>query len=667
VILALLVLVVAAWFGVVLIRRPLADLCPVERAAAGAVVGLALFTWLLYWAAAAFGLGPGTILATVAAFGAGALLLGPPGRPAAHPEPASADRRPGRTGWLVFVIAGGWWIARIFRRAAYWRPEGMFTGSIHNYGDITSHLGMVLAFAHGQNFPPESHIFAGTRLSYPFLANLLPAALVRGGMEVTQAMALEGVILAVAFAICLAALGTDLTGSRRAGTLGALLFLLNGGWGFAYFFWHWIGLGGFRLDPSRDYTYLPEARIFWLNPLIGVHLSQRPFLFGFPLAALIFLCWWRGVRAQGQSARAAFVLAGLLSGMLSLFHTTTFLVVACLGLLLGLIFWRPRDWVAWGLVMTAVAAPAIVWLAPSGDRLGLGAVAAALGWPPQVQSVGRFFYRHFGWEKGPDNVAWFWFKNLGLFPVAFGMALAARRIDPVLRRFTAPFALCFLVPNVMSLTMWLWDNTKYMVYWPLVGGPLVALFLIRAAEGGRRWRRGVAVGVGASLILSGALDVFRYGAGLNGEYHEFTRDDARVAELLRAETAPRAVILAAPTHNSPVFLAGRKLVLGYPGHLWPLGIEYGERERDVRSMLAGDGRAADLVRAYGVTHALIGDLERRHFGANQAFFEGRYPKIAQVGPYAVYRTGQAARSSHGPGGEIAAASELRFRPGTAGP
>jgi len=36
-------------------------------------------------------------------------------------------------------------------------------------------------------------------------------------------------------------------------------------------------------------------------------------------------------------------------------------------------------------------------------------------------------------------------------------------------------------------------------------------------------------------------------------------------------------------------LFGRSVYLGYPGHLWVHGIDYGEREQRVKQILAGDG------------------------------------------------------------------------------
>jgi hypothetical protein len=46
----------------------------------------------------------------------------------------------------------------------------------------------------------------------------------------------------------------------------------------------------------------------------------------------------------------------------------------------------------------------------------------------------------------------------------------------------------------------------------------------------------------------------------------------RFAELVKAQTAPRALIIHAPVHNTPVFLTGRRSLMGYPGHIWTHGL-----------------------------------------------------------------------------------------------
>src|SRR6185295_9678371 len=101
--------------------------------------------------------------------------------------------------------------------------------------------------------------------------------------------------------------------------------------------------------------------------------------------------------------------------------------------------------------------------------------------------------------------------------------------------FYLPFTLCFIVPNFLKMAPWIWDNIKVLYYWWLASSPL------------------------------GALDV----AGIamrSVKYQVFDANGLRFAELVKAQTSPRSLIVHAPVHNTPVFLTGRRSLMGYPGH-----------------------------------------------------------------------------------------------------
>ena len=86
------------------------------------------------------------------------------------------------------------------------------------------------------------------------------------------------------------------------------------------------------------------------------------------------------------------------------------------------------------------------------------------------------------------------------------------------------------------------------------------------------------------LTLAGGLDVFAL-VTRQGEYQEFDRDGVAFAEIVKQQTPPRATILHAPIHNTPIFLTGRRSVMGYPGHIWTHGIDSGPRETEIKQNL----------------------------------------------------------------------------------
>jgi hypothetical protein len=241
-------------------------------------------------------------------------------------------------------------------------------------------------------------------------------------------------------------------------------------------------------------------------------------------------------------------------------------------------------------------------------------------------------------ERTPD-VFWFWFKNSGLFiPLTIaamlwrhdGKYVAPRRVAV----FLLPFSLCFIVPNVMKMAPWIWDNIKVLFYWWLASAPLVALLLAWL------WRqnglkRALAVALFVAVTLAGALDVANIVLRSN-EYGIFTAPGIQFAELVKRETPPQAIVIHAPVHNHPVFLTGRRSLMGYPGHVWTHGLEFAQREAEIGRVYAGAPDAVSILWKYKVDYAVVGPLEHDVMNVNDQFFS-RFQLVGEIGGYRLYK------------------------------
>ena len=145
----------------------------------------------------------------------------------------------------------------------------------------------------------------------------------------------------------------------------------------------------------------------------------------------------------------------------------------------------------------------------------------------------------------------------------------------------------------------------------------------------------LAGGLFVVLTLAGALDVFALVTS-QGEYQEFDRDGVAFAEMIKQQTPPRATILHAPIHNTPVFLTGRRSLMGYPGHIWTHGIDFGPRETDIKKIYSGSPDAASLLSKYGVDYVVIDPQEHSVLTVNTDFFS-RYPEVVNIGEYHLYK------------------------------
>lgn len=528
---------------------------------------------------------------------------------------------------LLFYLGAAVLLWRFFDRALVEQDGGVYTGVANNLGDLPLHVGIVVGFARGDNFPPEHPEFAGARLTYPFLVDFVAALFVRAGASIRNALFLENGVLAMALVGLLHRWAGVLTRHTGAALGAPVLVLLNGGLG-----WWLLGhdareTGRGILDliqaPPHDYTILvaQDAGLRWGNPLTTLLITQRGLLFGLPLVLLVWTLWWQTVGGAREKAVHRMIAAGAIAGLLPLIHAHSFLVAVGTGICFALLFKRWRAGSVFVAAALLVAVGPIAWM-QAGSTMDAGSF---LGW-------------HWGWEKGSANFCWFWFKNTGFFLPLLLVALLWRgRGRPVPLRlclFSLPFLLCFLVPNVIRLAPWVFDNIKVLIYWYVGFTPLVALLLARCWQRYVRVRVAI-VGLALSLILAGGLDVWRV-ASKGVLLSVWDRDAVAFAQVIAENTRPRARVLGAPTHNHPVLLAGRRLLVGYPGHLWSHGIDYQAREADVRRVYGGGPGAQAIMDHYQIEYVVLGPPERALGIVNESFFE-RYRKVGQAGGYTLYK------------------------------
>jgi uncharacterized membrane protein len=170
----------------------------------------------------------------------------------------------------------------------------------------------------------------------------------------------------------------------------------------------------------------------------------------------------------------------------------------------------------------------------------------------------------------------------------------------------------------------------------MASAPLVAWLLARWWQQ-RSLIRWLAPVVLATLLLAGALDVLRVVSEAS-EYQEFDAHGISIASAISAQIAPRALVLHAPTYNSPVFLTGRRSLLGYPGWMWSRGLNYSERSTDIERIYSGAPEADALLRKYSVDYVLVGPMELASFKVNAQFWS-KYKTLSQAGAYRVYQIG----------------------------
>ncbi len=427
-----------------------------------------------------------------------------------------------------------------------------------------------------------------------------------------------------------------LTGDRAAARLVPPLVFLSGGLGWWMLFHETQGLGRgltglaeLLRRPAHDYTMFPGA-LRWGNAVLTLLIPQRAFLLGLPLFLMVWTLWWRALgeeptRENGPRQLRLMTGAGVLAGLLPQAHAHSFAVLMASAVCLVPLFPAFKAWVRFFGYAAAVAAPQLIY----------SAVGSSV-------RTGTFVAWHLGWDRGEQGVAAFWLYNTGLVWPLLLLALLWRGSRPVvparLALFLSPFVIWFIAPNLLRLSPWIWDNIKFLFFWYVAATPLVALVVVRIWRLPRRLGWLPASALLLSLILSGALDVWRI-AGRVTAQRIFDAQGLAFARLVTTVTPPRALVLHLPTYNHPVYLSGRRSLLGYPGHIPSQGLDAGTREQDVARIYAGDAEASALLARYGVDYIVLGPHERSTLVVNEEFLK-RFEWVGEVGDYRLYKAVQ---------------------------
>ncbi len=477
------------------------------------------------------------------------------------------------------------------------KDDGLYTGIVNAYGDIAWHTANITMFSAGQSVPPENPIFAGTRLTYPFLSNFFSGMLLSGGSSLAGSVVYPAIILIPLILTLFYCLVRNYSvGNKTAGIIAVLLLLFGG----ATFGWIRFGsdftasnlsLAQFVTHlPMRDYSGVgTDANGFhFLNPITSLLLPQRSFLFGLPLALAIVLL----LQPSGRRSDKHFLLAGVLAGLLPLFHAHTVLVM--IPVIIGLFLLSPGlHWLLFFLTAGIIGIPEVLYYA-GGQQAG----GSFIRWGP-------------GWMAGTDNWLWYWLKNTGLL-IPLGVAGLFTSAPRTLKALAISGLLLLIAGNTFLFAPWAWDNFKILVFWLIFSLPLISWMAAQILKRSQpiHWRGAVVLLI-VLHTLSGSLDIWKLLLPTATVWGEWDKEGIAMAEEIKGATKRGASIITAPIHNSPVVLAGRPRYLGYAAHVWSHGGLPWDREEALGRFYQGEiNSLPDFTPGY----VLVGPAERAQFG-----------------------------------------------------
>lgn len=466
---------------------------------------------------------------------------------------------------FALLILLGWFVlfAVLWSNMVVVDDKGIHAGSVNIWGDWVVHMTYTNIFHDWpvQDWLNRSPLFSDGNFRYPPAANLFSALLMSFGLSMVQAMVVSSMILCFALTAALYYFFRQFGRSRLWSCIGLSLFLLNGGFGFLFYFFH----------DARSATHLPDDGIVIQNFIISEFIPQRAILFASPFFILSVAFLKKALDSTNTALRVKLMLAiGLFSNLLLLSSAHTYLAFVLICSIVGL--FTVKQWKLWlVLVLTAGISNALLYF----GYYGVNETSAFFKFAPaELVKFSKLSYvDHF-------------VKNY-----AFILPIAAYAICQ-LRLWKQPFILAglvlFCLVYLVQFQPWIWDNSKILT-WAYLLLLLPVLIYLNLWWRQHLAKRVLVVAVIAVSVASGAIDVWNVVKPGRQEYTMFNAEDMRLAAEFKARTSPDDVVLTHIGHNNWVHtLASRQVYKAYSGWLWSYGIDSGRLDSESRKMLNGD-------------------------------------------------------------------------------
>lgn len=546
-------------------------------------------------------------------------------------DPANArkidNQPPARYAGFMFWVLGGFFAIFAFRSFLWlyyvdgdeWKIQ-----SPNNLGDLALHITYIKNFAAGAHLWPDNPIYIASKMRYPVGVDLFNALLSLVHVDLTQSFVWMGLFGSLGAFYALWRWGREFT---IAG------FLFNGGLaGFAYL----------QTWEFKDYQGVSE--IAWKSIPLSMFVTQRGWLYAIPVG-LILLWHWREYffRARASASTEdrqaqdrhrpplAFATELALYATLPLFHVHTFLALSCV---LAFLFAGGdaaiRRHVATLIAAAFVPATLCVWLV-SDNFHAHSMIKWHPGWLRNDQALGRSSFLDF------------WFINFGILPLLV-LALLVLCIVRLWRTelkpgekfpedaaFLLPATAIFLAGYLCKFAPWEWDNLKLMIWAYFIILPYLWTNLIR------RWSEPIRVAICIALFGSGFVSLI---GGLSAGEDGFgiaRRGEVDGVGVAVSVLPVEARFASFPTYNHPLLLNGRKVVMGYPGHLWTQGFEDdGKTEMTLRNLMLGAPSWRQNARTLGARYLFWGREEKRNYAGSKRPWENSAPVVASGDWGAIY-------------------------------
>lgn len=541
-------------------------------------------------------------------------------------------------------------------------------GSIHStiegFGDIPFHLTQISKFAYEPSFNLNDPIFFGEKIHYPFLINLISGLLLRLTGCFTFSVMFPIYILVIASFILLTIIYNKLFKNLLLTAVAVWVFMLGSGLGgFTYMHQALIEHKSF-IQINEDIsnkkipmvTYFeakyPNQNIVFGAPMVLVLIHQRTFflgLFGFLLFLYLLIQFELSSLLSWKKA----IGIGIVYGLLPMIHTHSFVAASLVLAVYGVILIVKKHWVNFKnlfILMSigfVLAIPQLWYLVGTKSiftnasqfakfRLGwminptIGSVQFSTGDIPSIFSLPylNFLSSNFGFIL-------FAFVLASIYFILKRKKIKTDNILPIL--FFLSSILIFLIVQIIQFQPWDFDSNKLLVYYQLFAVPFTLWLLVVLFKKYKKIMVCIIIIYFFIAISSGFLNIFsRLKIEKNDLPIIFNISAEHLSTFIKSNVKDK-LILTSTTHLNPVAsLAGRGVLVGYPGWLWSHGIDYSKRENEIKSFYIDPYKNDEILQKYHVGYILLDNMAINEYGAKKEVFNKLFNKIFEDGQYILY-------------------------------
>ena len=202
--------------------------------------------------------------------------------------------------------------------------------------------------------------------------------------------------------------------------------------------------------------------------------------------------------------------------------------------------------------------------------------------------------------------------------------------------FVMPAAAIFLFALFVKTAPWGWDNTKLIIWAYFICLPFLWRELIL------KWPWPVRAGVCLFLFASGFVSLIGGLAAGRPGYDIANRTELEAVATVVRELSIKERFAAFPTYNHPLLMNGRKVVLGYGGHLWTQGFDYAPIEQQLQALMLGAPDWRERAQALQARYLFWGREEERAYASSSQPWRGKAAVVAKGFWGTIYDLQQAA-------------------------